>query len=106
MTFNASFLNQKSISIPNIIPIEIINVYEITSIHKEIKETKLAETKQIKIKEKKFNSSDNQEIKKIEVKDKPKIKKVIEEVEKENSSIEEYFKILFERKTDLIKFNK
>jgi len=100
-----SFLNQKSISIPNIIPIEIINVSEITSIPKEIKETKLAETKQIKIKEKKFNSSDNQEIKKIEVKDNTKIQNEIVEkkiISKENFLIKEKKKIPIDLRKDNI----
>ena len=82
-----NFLNQKSINVPNIIPIEIINISEITSIPKEIKKTKLAKIKKIKIKEKKFNSSDNQEIKKVEVREKPKIQNKI--VEKEIISKED-----------------
>jgi hypothetical protein len=73
-----SFFDPKPINIPTIIPIEIVNVSNVTSIPKEIKETKSAEMKQATVKEKKFNSSNNQEIKKIEVKNKPQIKNKIE----------------------------
>ena len=76
-----NFFNPKSINIPLIIPMEIINISEVTSIPKESKETKSAEVKKTQVKEKKFNSSDNQEIKKIKIKDKPKIKNI--EIKKE-----------------------
>ena len=64
-----NFFDSKPIMIPTIIPIEIINVSEITSMPKEVKKLKSAEPNQSKIKEKKFNSSTNQEIKKIDIKD-------------------------------------
>ena len=67
-----NFFDPKPIYIPTIIPIEIINVSEITSIPKEVKDIKPSESKQVQIKEKKFNSSETQEIKKIELKPKPK----------------------------------
>ena len=74
-----NFFDPKPIMIPTIIPIEIINITDTTSIPKEIKDSNSVKMKQSKIKEKKFNSSDNQEIKKIEIKDKPLIKdKIIE----------------------------
>ena len=69
-----NFFEPKPINIPTIIPIEIINVSKVTSIPKEIKEAKSAKIKQATVKEKKFNSSNNQEIRKIEIKDKPQIK--------------------------------
>ena len=69
-----NFFDPKPIFIPTIIPIEIINVSEITSLPEKIKDTKYTEQKKVNIKEKKFNSSDNQEIKKIQIKDKPNIK--------------------------------
>ena len=74
-----NFFDPKPIYIPTIIPIEIINVSEITSIPKEIKDIKPSESKQVQIKEKKFNSSESQEIKKIEIKDKPKVKNIEDE---------------------------
>ena len=76
-----NFFKPKLINVPTIIPIEIINNSNITSIPKEIKETNKTEVKKIKIKENKFNSSDNTEIKKIDIKEKPKIDK------KENEKI-------------------
>ena len=74
-----NFFEPKPIYIPTIIPIEIINVSEITSIPKEIKDIKPSESKQIQIKEKKFNSSESQEIKKAEIKNKSKIQNIEEE---------------------------
>ena len=77
-----NFFEPKQIIVPTIIPIEIVNIAEETYIPKEVNDKKNAETKQKKaaVKEKKFNSSENQEIKKIEIKDnkKTKQKEVIE----------------------------
>ena len=87
-----NFFEPKTIYVPTIIPIEIINVSEITSIPKEIKDIKPSESKQVQIKEKKFNSSETQEIKKIEIKDKPKVKNIENEKNiniKENVQIKE-----------------
>lgn len=70
-----NFFEPKPIIVSSIIPIEIINVSDITSIPKEVKDTQIAQEKKINIKKKKFNSSDNQEIKKIEIKDKPAVQK-------------------------------
>ena len=74
-----NFFEPKTIYVPTIIPIEIINVSEITSIPKEVKDIKPSESKQVQIKEKKFNSSETQEIKKIEIKDKPKVENIEDE---------------------------
>ena len=87
-----NFFEPKPIYIPTIIPIEIINVSEITSIPKDVKDIKPSESKQVQIKEKKFNSSETQEIKKIEIKDKPKVKNIEDEKNiniKENVQIKE-----------------
>ena len=70
-----NFFNSKQISLPNIIPIEIINISEVTSLNKNNKEVETGETKKTQIKEKKFNSSNNQEIKKIEIKEKKTLDK-------------------------------
>lgn len=70
-----NFFTSKQINIPNIIPIEIINISDITSISKENTRNQENQVKKIQIKEKKFNSSDNQEIKKIEIKEKTPVKK-------------------------------
>ena len=62
----------KQIFVPKIIPIEILNISDITSItpKKDDLEIKKKETK--KIKQKKFNSSENTEIQKIALQEKPK----------------------------------
>ena len=90
-----NFFEPKPIYIPTIIPIEIINVSEITSIPKDVKDIKPSESKQVQIKEKKFNSSETQEIKKIELKDKPK---VINNEDDKNINIKENVQIK-EKKT-------
>jgi len=61
------------INIPNIIPIEIVNVTDITSVPKEVKEKKGKTVNKSVAEIKKFNSSENQEIKKVDIKTKPKI---------------------------------
>ena len=70
-----NFFESKKINVPTIIPIEIINVTDNTSIPKEVIEKNKSEIKQVEIKKKKFNSSENQEIIKNEIKVKPEIEK-------------------------------
>ena len=70
-----NFFETKTIFFPNVIPIEIINIAENTSISKDSKNIKSNKVKNVKVKKKKFNSSDNQQITNIEVKDKPSVKK-------------------------------
>ena len=57
---------------PQIIPIEILNISDVTSLapKKENLENNINESK--KIKQKKFNSSENTEIQKIDIQKKPK----------------------------------
>jgi len=64
------FFKPNKISIPQIIPIEIINISDVTSLKpkKDTFETNKNESK--KIKQKKFNSSDNTEIQKIDLQEK------------------------------------
>ena len=66
------FFKPNKISMPQIIPIEILNISDVTSFapKKEILETNISESK--KIKQKKFNSSENTEIQKIDIQEKPK----------------------------------
>ena len=66
------FFKPNKIPMPQIIPIEILNISDVTSLapKKETLETKKNESK--KIKQKKFNSSENTEIQKIEIQEKPK----------------------------------
>ena len=81
-----NFFETKTIFVPNIIPIEIINIAEKTSILKENKDTESNKVKNVKVKQKKFNSSENKQIIDIEVKDKPLIKK--DDLEKKISTKE------------------
>ena len=76
-----NFFDPEPISLPNIIPIEIINVTDTTSIPKKIVEKK-PEKKANKnlLENKKFNNSNNQQIKKIELKEKPEVKNIDSEV--------------------------
>ena len=66
------FFKPNKIPMPQIIPIEILNISDVTSLapKKEILETNINESK--KIKHKKFNSSDNTEVQKIDLQEKPK----------------------------------
>ncbi|MDC1053814.1 hypothetical protein OAQ39_00775 [Alphaproteobacteria bacterium] len=66
------FFKPNKIPIPQIIPIEILTISDVTSLapKKEILETNINESK--KIKQKKFNSSENTEVQKIDLQEKPK----------------------------------
>ena len=95
------FFKSAPINIPTVIPIEIVNVTETTSIPREIDETKNQEKIVEKLKPKKFNNVENQEIRKIDIKTKPekinKENKIIKEI-KEEKNIEQNFKDLIELK--------
>jgi len=66
------FFKPNKIPMPQIIPIEILNISDVTSLapKKETLDTNKNESK--KIKQKKFNSSENTEIQKIDIQEKPK----------------------------------
>ena len=66
------FFKPNKIPMPQIIPIEILNISDVTSLapKKEILETNINESK--KIKQKKFNSSENTEVQKIDLQEKHK----------------------------------
>ena len=66
------FFKPNKIPMPQIIPIEILNISDVTSLapEKETLETNKNESK--KIKQKKFNSSENTEVQKIDLQEKPK----------------------------------
>ncbi len=67
------FFKPKKIPIPQVIPIEILNISDVTSLTSMKEEIEInKETK--KIKQKKFNSSENTEIQKIDLSEKPKKK--------------------------------
>ena len=90
-----NFFERAPISMPNLIPIEIINVTDITSISKNIAEKKEKKIKKTITENKKFNNSNNQEIKKIEIKTKPNIeikKKENIKIPKEDIVIKEKIK--------------
>ena len=69
------FFKPKQIMLPNIIPIEIINVSDNTSINIKEKEVNQKSSESKVVKNKKFNSSENLEIKRIELQKKPEINK-------------------------------
>ena len=73
------FFKPKKIPMPNVIPIEILNVSDVTSL-KPKKDDPDIDKKEIKeIKQKKFTSSDNTEIQKIDLLEKPNKKIVANE---------------------------
>jgi len=72
---------------PQIIPIEILNIKDITSVapKKETLESKIDESK--KNIQKKFNSSENTEIQKIDIQEKPKKNIVLNENKTDNTFV-------------------
>ena len=81
------FFKPNKIPIPQIIPIEILNISDVTSLatKKQILETNKNESK--KIKQKKFNSSENTEIQKIDLQEKPKKNIIQNENQTDNSFV-------------------
>ena len=67
------FFKPKPIALPNIIPIEIINVSETTSIAKKTNNENKEPVEKKLVKQKKFNASENVEIKKMEIQKNPEI---------------------------------
>ena len=66
------FFKPKTIPMPQVIPIEILNISEVTSLTPKKENTEI-ESKEIKkIKQKKFSASQNTEIQKVELREKPK----------------------------------
>ena len=80
------FFKPKKIAIPQIIPIEILNISEITSLTSK-KENIEINKESKKIKQKKFSSSENTEIQKIDLSEKPKKKANTNEKTIDNSEI-------------------
>ena len=80
------FFKPNKIPMPQIIPIEILNISDVTSLasKKDTLETNKNESK--KIKQKKFNSSENTEIQKIDIQEKPK-KNIIQNENKTNNTV-------------------
>jgi len=66
------FFKPKTIPMPQVIPVEILNISDVTSLTSK-KENIEIESKEIKkIKQKKFSSAQNTEIQKVELREKPK----------------------------------
>jgi len=65
----------KPVILPNIIPIEIVNIAETTSISEKIFKNNNQPVEKKIIKQKKFNASENVEIKKLVIQEKPEITK-------------------------------
>ena len=68
------FFKPKKILVPQVIPIEILNISDITSLTSLKKNNEISNKEIKKIKQKKFNSSENTEIQKIDLQEKPKKK--------------------------------
>ena len=82
------FFKPKQIIIPQVIPIEILNISNVTSLTPK-NENVIIDNNQIKkVKQKKFNSSNNTEIQKIVLQEKPKKKIIKNEKTIDNSIIE------------------
>ncbi len=70
------FFKPKPILIPQVIPIEILNVSDVTSIKPMNDEIEINNKQNKKITQKKFNSSENTEIQKVELQEKSNEKKI------------------------------
>ena len=66
------FFKPKTIPIPQVIPIEILNVSDVTSLKNNEEDLEINKIEKKTIKQKKFNSSENTEIAKVELQEKPK----------------------------------
>ena len=79
------FFKPKKIPIPQVIPIEILNISDVTSLtpKKENIEIESKETK--KVKQKKFSSAENTEIQKLELREKPKKKIKVNAIEPDDN---------------------
>lgn len=83
------FFKPNKILIPQVIPIEILNISDVTSLTPKKENIDIENKKTKKMKQKKFNSSDNTEIKKIDLQEKP-IKKIVknENISSENIQVQ------------------
>tara|TARA_B100001029_G_C15050349_1_gene450240 strand:- start:262 stop:1332 length:1071 start_codon:yes stop_codon:yes gene_type:complete len=70
------FFKPKPILIPQVIPIEILNVSDVTSIKPMNDEIEINNNQNKKIKQKKFNSSENTEIQKVDLQEKSNEKQI------------------------------
>ena len=85
-----NFFKPNKITSPNVIPIEIVNISDVTSLSSKKDDIKNNNKQNKAIKKKNFNSSENTEIQKIKLLEKPKVKNTsknnnVEVLEKEIS---------------------
>ena len=66
------FFKPKKISIPQVIPIEILNISDVTSLKPKEANKDISSKQTKKIEQKKFNASENTEIQKIDLQEKQK----------------------------------
>ena len=66
------FFKPKKIPAPNIIPIEILNISDVTSLSLKKNDVEINKKQNKAVKQKKFNSSENTEIQKVLIPEKPK----------------------------------
>ena len=66
------FFKPNKIPIPQVIPIEILNISDVTALSPKKEGVEINNDNKKKIKQKKFNSSENTEIQKIDLQEKPK----------------------------------
>ena len=79
------FFKPKTIPMPQVIPIEILNISDVTSLTPKKENTEI-ESKEIKkIKQKKFSASQNTEIQKVELREKPKKNIKVNTIEPDNN---------------------
>ena len=79
------FFKPKTIPMPQVIPIEILNISDVTSLTPKKENTEI-ESKEIKkIKQKKFSASQNTEIQKVELREKPKKNIIVNTNEPDNN---------------------
>ncbi len=81
------FFKPKTIPITQVIPIEILNISDVTSLTSNKESEKININKTKKVEQKKFNSSDNTEIQKIDLQEKPKKKITQNENTNDNSIV-------------------
>ena len=104
-----NFFKPNKIISPNIIPIEIVNISNVTSLSAKKNDTENNNKQNSSIKEKKFNSSENIEIQKIKLEEKPKIKntsknynvEVLEKVISKKTNISDVRKITLKKKDNV-----
>ena len=79
------FFKPKTIPMPQVIPIEILNISDVTSLTPKKENTEIKSKEIKKIKQKKFSASQNTEIQKVELREKPKKKIKVNTNEPENN---------------------